>query len=115
MAIDSNTIDGFVASDGLAVEVADVNNITVSFHQVDVGIAVDSNKAFCLLTPADECNMGVAETVDLVVGGDGLIVLVILVEVVGGHHKEIVVSILYLLDIVIRQVIAPGANLSVDR
>ena len=115
MAVDGNAIDGFVASDGLAVEVTDVDDISVGFYKVDVGITVDGNKAFCLLTPADECNMGVAETVDFIVGDDGLVVLIILIEVVGGHDKEIVASILYLLDIVIRQVIAPGANLSVDR
>ena len=112
MAVDGYVINRLVASDGLGVDVADIDDVAVGLYEVDVGIAIDGYQPLGLLTPAYQGDVGVAESVDFLLSDNGLVVLVILIEVVGGHHKEIVAGILYLLDIVIGQIIAPRADLS---
>jgi hypothetical protein len=57
-------------------------------------------------------DINVAETVDLVVGSDTLVVLVILVEAVGSLYEEIVVGGTDILYLVVGEIILPGAYLS---
>ena len=112
LVVDINAVQGLVACDGLRVDVADVGNVAIGLHQVDVQGAIDSYQALGLLAPTDMGDMSVAESVYLVVGDDTLVVLVILIEVVGSQYEEVVTGNLYLLHVVVGQIVVPRANLS---
>ena len=53
----------------------------------------------------------VAQSVYLVIVIDALVLLVVLVQPVGGHDKEFLSGSLYLLDVRVSQEVPPGADL----
>jgi hypothetical protein len=106
-----DTADRFVACDDFVIEIPDIDDVTIGFYQVDIRVLVDYYKAFCLLAPTYLCNIGIIESVSLVVSDNALVLLVVLEERIGSPYEEIVASCLYLLDVVIRQIIAPSTHL----
>ena len=110
-AVDGNLADGLVLRHNLAVEGRDIGDVSIQVYKVDVGILVDGDEALGLRIPGDVGDVGIAESADLVVGRDALVVLVILVESVGGQYEEIVVGSADVLYLVIGEVVVPGADL----
>lgn len=85
-AIDTYAVDSLVAYDTFVVEVADINDITIGFYQVDIGVLIDSNEALSLLVPTDMGDISIRESVGLIVGVDALVFLIILIEVVRAKY-----------------------------
>ena len=87
MSVDGETVEGFVVCHRLAVERRDVCDVAVKVNEVDVGILINGNEALDLFVPGNMGDVGVAQTVDFVVGGDRLVVHVILVQIVAGQYE----------------------------
>ena len=95
--IDGQAVDRLILSHRLAVNGRDVDDIAALVHQVDVRVLVNDDEPFGLLVPGDVSNIGIVESVYLVVGSDAVVSQVILIEVVRSTHKERITSLHYLL------------------
>ena len=95
--VDGQTVDGLVVSHRLAIECRDVGDVAVKINEVDVGVGINGNETLDLLVPRNMGDIGVAETIHLIIGGDALVRQVILIEAVGSAYEEIVIGLHYLL------------------
>ena len=111
--LDTDALDGLVLCHRLAVEGRDIDDVAVGLYQVDIGVLIDGYQPLSLLTPGDMGDVGITETVHLVVGCDALVVQVILVEVVGSQYEEIITSLTDALYVAIGQMVLPRTNLSI--
>ena len=107
----ADAADSLVASNDFLVEVADIDNVAITLHQVDISILIDHNQSFSLWTPIDVGDMGITQSVRLVVGIDALIVEIILVEVVACHYEKVVTSFFNLLHLMVSHIGFPSADL----
>jgi hypothetical protein len=80
LSIDADAANTLVTNDGLGVEIADVGDVTLGVYQVNVRVGIDYYEALSLLTPADMADVYIAHTIDLIVGIDALVFLIVLVE-----------------------------------
>lgn len=78
-----NIIDRLVARYRGRIEVGQIGDIALGVEHVDIIVAVDDNKLADTAVPFDFRYATVAETVDLIVGLDAAVALVIGIEIVG--------------------------------
>ena len=110
-AINGEAVDGFVLRHGLTVKGGDIGDITVLIHQVDVSVLIDNQQALGLLIPGNEVDVGIVEAIHPVVDGNGVVVQMILVQVVGCFDKQRVATLDYLLGFSVGHIGAPSADL----
>ena len=60
--------DSLVACYRFIVKCRDIDDITISLYQIDIGILIDGYKSFSLLAPSNMSDMGVTKSIYLIVG-----------------------------------------------
>ena len=89
-AVDGNLTDRLVFCHRLAIEGRYVCNVSLDIQQVNVRILIDNNQPLGLRIPGYMDDIDIAESIDLIVSGDAVVIQVIAVETVGGTDKQVV-------------------------
>ena len=110
-----NIIDRLVARYRGRIEVGQVGDITLGVEHIDIIVAVDDNKLADTAVPLDLRYATVAETVDLIVGLDAAVALVIGIEIVGSEHIKHTPTLLNVLYIVVGHIVLPRSYLRLSR
>ena len=56
-------------------------------------------------------DIGIRKTIYFIVGGDTLVVFVVLIDIVRGQYEQLLTSLADILNIVIGKMVLPSANL----
>ena len=107
----SRAVHGLVLRHRLGIEGADVGDVTLDVHHVDVGVVIDDDEACGGTVPGNEVNARVVQRIHLVESGNALIIQVILVQVVRSPDKQRIARFHYLLWLVIGHVSPPCSRL----
>ena len=115
MLVHADVVDGLVDGHGLHVEGTQVLNVVaVAVDDVHVLVLVDHEQLVGVLVESYQGDEGLAELVDLVVGGDALVVEVVGVEAVRRADVELATRLHNLLRFVVGHIGPPGVGLGVE-